>query len=191
MAATFSALFIDDQYLKDMTPMGQNIDPLQIYPFVEDAQDVYIQDVLGSALYMDLTYKLYTGVTYSTNERTLVDLCSKALAYYTVYMALPHLSIKIRNIGVARATGDNTQVSSMEELRYIREEMKNMAEFWVERTVIYLCNYSSLYPLYNTSGSKPDMSPSEKAYDCDIDLSPYGEYTEAERKFLNQYYRSR
>jgi len=191
MAATFSALFIDDQYLKDYTPMGQNIDPLTIYPFVEDSQDVYIQDLLGTPLYMDLAYKLYTGVTYSSDERILVDLCSKCLAYYSVYMALPHLAIKIRNVGVARPTSDNTQPSTMEELKYIREEMKNMAEFWAERVVIYLNNYSTLYPLYRTSGTHPDMTPSPGQYDSDIYLSPYGNYTEAERKFLDQYYRSR
>jgi hypothetical protein len=189
MAATFSALFIDDQYLRDYTPMGQNIDPLTIYPFVEDSQDVYIQDLLGTPLYMDLTYKLYTGVTYSTNERTIVDLCSKALAYYSVYMALPHLAIKIRNVGVARPTSDNTQPSTMEELKYIREEMKNMGEFWSERIVRYLCENSTLYPLYDASTD--DMSPSPGQYDSDIYLSPYGNYTEAERKFLDQYYRSR
>ena len=192
MAATFSATFIDDQYLKDYTPIGQNIDPLQVYPFVETAQDMYIQDLLGTPLYMDLTYKLYMGITFSQIEWTLVELCSKALAYYTVYLAVPHLAIKIRNVGVARATSDNTQPSTMEEMRYIRNEVKDMAEFWAERTVIYLNNYASLYPLYRTSGSHPDMSPSNGQYDSDIYLSPtYGDYTEAEQKFLNAYYRNR
>ena len=192
MAATFSATFIDDQYLKDYTPIGQNIDPLQVYPFVETAQDMYIQDLLGTPLYMDLTYKLYMGITFSQIEWTLVELCSKALAYYTVYLAVPHLAIKIRNVGVARATSDNTTPSTMEEMRYIRNEVKDMAEFWAERTVIYLNNYASLYPLYRTSGSHPDMSPSNGQYDSDIYLSPtYGDYTEAEQKFLNAYYRNR
>lgn len=192
MAATFSATFIDDQYLKDYTPIGQNIDPLQVYPFVETAQDMYIQDLLGTPLYMDLTYKLYLGTTFSQLEWTLVELCSKALAYYTVYLAVPHLAIKIRNVGVARATSDNTTPSTMEEMRYIRNEVKDMAEFWAERTVIYLNNYASLYPLYRTSGSHPDMSPSNGQYDSDIYLSPtYGDYTEAEQKFLNAYYRNR
>ena len=53
MAATFSALFIDDQYLKDYTPLGKSVDINEIYPFVEEAQNVYIQDVLGTPLYLD------------------------------------------------------------------------------------------------------------------------------------------
>ncbi len=189
MAATFSALFIDDEYLKTQTPLGQNLDASFIYGFVEDAQDVFIQDLLGSPLYNDLTYKLYMGTTYSTDERTLVDLCSKCLAYYTVYMALPHLAIKIRNVGVARPTSDNTLPSTMEELKYIREEVKNMAEFWSQRIIKYLCDNSTLYPLY--SASSDDMNPSAGQYDSDIYLTPYGNYTEAEKRFLDQYYRGR
>ena len=185
MPATYSALFIDDQYLKDYTPMGQNIDPLQIYPFVEDAQEVYIQDLLGTPLYMDLTYKLYVGTTYSTLERTLVDLCSKALAYWSVYLAIPHLAIKIRNIGVARPTSDNTQPSTMEEMKYIREEMKNMAEFWAERIVKYLCENSSSYPLYTASSD--DIYPSAGQYDSDIYLDDYS-LSQAEIEFLKKYY---
>lgn len=187
MPATYSALFIDDQYLRDYTPMGQNIDPLTIYPFVNDAQEVYIQDLLGSNLYNDLTYKLYIGITYSQNEMTLIDLCSKALSYYSVYMALPHLAIKIRNVGVARVQSDTTQPSTMEELKYIREEMKNMGEFWAERVVHYLCHNGNLFPLYNKSNE--DISPSNGQYDSDIYLTPYGNYSDAERRFLDQYYK--
>jgi len=186
MPATYSALFIDDQYLKDYTPIGQNIDPLQIYPFVEDAQEIYIQDLLGTPLYMDLTYKLYVGTTYSTSERALVDLCSKALAYWTVYMSLPHLAIKIRNIGVARPTSENTQPSTMEELKYIREEVKNMAEFWAERIVKYLCENKTTYPLYGAASD--DIYPSSGQYDSDIYLDDYSP-TNAELEFLKKYYR--
>jgi hypothetical protein len=46
------SLFIDDNYLKQYSPLGKSIDVDEIYPFVSSAQDVYIQDVLGTPLYM-------------------------------------------------------------------------------------------------------------------------------------------
>lgn len=191
MAATFSALLIDEVYLQNNTSIGQNIDALAIYPFIESAQDIYIQDLLGTAFYNDLTYKLYAGTTWSNDELIVVELASKALAFWTVYMALPHLAIKIRNVGIARPISDNTQPSTMEELRYIRNEVKDTAEFHAQRLTTYLCNNSIKYPLYLNQGAKPDMSPSNGQYDSDIYLSPYGDYTEAEQKFLNAYYRNR
>lgn len=186
MAATFSALFIDDQYLKDYTPLGKSVDVNEIYPFVEEAQNVYVQDVLGTPLYMDLEYKLYTGVTYSNIERQLVDLCSKGLAYWTVYMALPHLAIKIRNLGVARPTSTDAQPSTIDEMKYVREEMKNLGEFWNTRVVNFLCQYSNQFPLYQAATD--DMYPNTRQYDSDIYLEEgYRDLTYEEIRYLKKY----
>jgi hypothetical protein len=171
MAATFSFLFIDDEYLKTYTPLGKSIDVEQIYPFVQEAQNIYTQDLLGTPLYNYLEYKLYSGLTFSTQyflqqEIDLINIASKALAYWTIYLALPHLAIQIRNIGVGRATSDNTQVSTIEELKYIREEMQNLAEFWNQRVINYLCENSLYFPLYNAASD--DMYPQTYQYDSDI-----------------------
>lgn len=196
MSPTFSAIFIDDEYLKQYTPIGQNIDVLEIYPFVEEAQETYIQDLLGTPLYNDLVYKCYLGGTASlstnanlnSDEVTLINLCSKALAYWTVYMALPHIAIRIRNIGVARAVSEGTQPSTMEELRYIREEIKNMAEFWSQRITKYLCENSNLFSTYDDNSD--DMYPNVKGhYDSDIYLDGYtGDMHQEEIEFLRKYF---
>ena len=185
MAATFSALFIDDQYLSQYTPLGQNIDAEFVYGFVESAQDIYIQDLLGKSLYDDLVYKLYVGTTYSTIERELVDLCSKALAYYTVYSAIPHIAIRIRNIGVARGTSDTTSASTVEEMKIIRAEVKEVAEFYAQRVVRWLCDNDEEFPLYNATNN--DIAPSASQYDSDIYLDDFN-LNDSEIEFLRKYY---
>jgi hypothetical protein len=180
------ALFIDDEYLRDYTPLGKSIDIEEIYPYVSDAQDVYTQDVLGTPLYNDLVDKLYLGITYSSIEMQLVDLCSKSLSYWTIYMALPTIAIKIRNIGVARTQGENTQQSTMEELKYLRQEMKDLGEFFNTRIVNFLCDNSTQFPLYNAAS--PDMYPSIRQYDSDIYLEDgYKDLSYEELRFLKKY----
>jgi hypothetical protein len=191
MAATFSFLFIDDVYLKTYTPVGKSIDVDQIYPFVGEAQDIYIQDLLGTPLYNELEYKLYSGLTFSqpyftSYEIELVNLCSKSLAYWSVYLALPHLSIQIRNIGLGRAVSDNTSSGSLEDLRYIRDEMKNLAEFWAQRVVNYLCENSEYFPLYRAAS--PDIYPQNWVYDSDIYIEEvYKDLTADQLKLLQKY----
>jgi hypothetical protein len=186
MAATFSAIFIDDEYLKTYSPLGKSIDVDEIYPFVENSQDIYIQDVLGTPLYIDLTYKLFTGVTYSSMESQLVDICSKSLCYWTVYMALPHLYLRIRNAGVVKSQSENTQNSDLNELKYLKEEMKNLATFWNQRVVSFLCDNSTSFPLYNAASN--DIYPSNTQYDSDIYIDPsYSDLTYDELKFLKKY----
>lgn len=191
MAATFSFLFIDDEYLKTYTPLGKSIDVDQIYPFVKEAQDIYTQDLLGTPLYNNLEWRLYSGSTFSTpyfiqQEIDLINIASKALAYWTIYLALPHLAIQIRNIGVARATSDNTTVSTVQELKYIREEMQNLAEFWNQRVVNFLCENSQYFPLYNAASD--DMYPQTYQYDSDIYIEDrYKGLNLEELKFLKKY----
>jgi hypothetical protein len=191
MAATFSFLFIDDEYLKTYTPLGKSIDVDLIYPFVQEAQNIYTQDLLGTPLFNYLEWKLYIGTTFSTpyfiqQEVDLINIASKALAYWTIYLALPHLAIQIRNIGIARATSDNTTISTVQELKYIREEMQNLAEFWNQRVVNFLCENSEYFPLYNAKSD--DMYPTTYQYDSDIYIEDrYKDLTMEELKYLKKY----
>lgn len=184
MSLTFSALFIDDVYLKDNSPVGKSVDSEEVYPFVEQAQDIYIQDVMGTPLYTDLAYKLYTGVTFSSEELDVVNIASKSLVYWSVYLALPHLYLKIRNAGVVKQQSQYTENTSLTELKYLREEMSNLGEFWNQRLKVYLCNNHKKFPLYNKISN--DMNPSSIQYDSDIYIS---DDTLRELNFLKKYTR--
>lgn len=180
------ALFIDDEYLKVYSPLGKSIDVDEVFPFVQNAQNVYIQDVLGTPLYNDLVNKVATGVTFSTIEWELVDLCSRALVYWTVYSALPSLYIKIRNAGVVKQQSENTQNADLSELKYLREEQKNLAEFYNTRIVNFLCDKSTQFPLYNAVSK--DMYPSVKQYDSDMYIEDgISDLTYEELRFLKKY----
>jgi len=180
------ALFIDDEYLKTYSPLGKSIDVDEIYPFVQNAQNVYIQDVLGTPLYNELVDKIATGVTFSSIEWQLVDLCSRALVYWTVYMSLPTLYIKMRNSGVVKQQSENTQNADLSELKYLREEQKNLGEFYNTRIVNFLCDKSTQFPLYNAVSK--DMYPSIKQYDSDMYIEDgLSDLTYEELRFLKKY----
>jgi hypothetical protein len=186
-----ATLIIDDQYLKENSPLGKSIDVDEIYSFVSNAQAIYTQDVLGTPLYNDLLQKTDnyisgSGVTFSSYEWELLDICSKALTYWTVYMALPNLYLKMRNAGVVRPQAEFTQNSDLSEMKYLREEMSNLGEFWNTRASNYLCNNSSEFPLYNSAST--DMYPNNTQYDSDIYLEQrYSDLTADELRFLKKY----
>jgi hypothetical protein len=101
-------------------------------------------------------------------------------------MALPHLAIKIRNLGVARPTATDAQVSTIDEMKYVREEMKNLGEFWNTRVVNFLCENSTLFPLYQAASD--DMYPNTRQYDSDIYLEEtFRDLTLEEIRYLKKY----
>ena len=47
-------LFISEARLKSLTAIHDNVEPDDLMPYVVQAQDVYIQDILGTTLYNHL-----------------------------------------------------------------------------------------------------------------------------------------
>lgn len=177
------ALFIDDKFLKDYAIPGKSLDVDEIYPFVYNAQIIYTQRVLTTPLYNSLVDKIESGATFSTIEWQLVDLVSIALAYWTTYLALPHCLIRLRNGGVSKSEGEYVKSAELSEMKYIREEMKNLAEFWDQRALDFLCANSASFPLYKTY-TDGDITPAHTGYDCDLYLDNLS-YDEI--KFLKKY----
>ena len=100
-----NAFFISETYLKDNSPLNRNIDMDELYPFAKTAEEIYIQEAIGTALYDDLIAKIIAN-TLSANE---IELCKKirsALVWWTVYDAIPFMATKIRNIGIVEQNGE-------------------------------------------------------------------------------------
>ena len=159
--------FISEQYLKANTAISALVDPADIAPQIPAAQDMWTQDILGSNFYNYL-WNAYSAQTLTTNEITLVEKIKPALAWRCAEMTVPFLNYKISNKGMQTQNGDFSNSVTLEELRYLRHELKNNAEFYEERLIKYLCDNGNLYPQYSTNNST-DLSPNNQTtYDCDL-----------------------
>lgn len=150
-----TAYFIDESWLKEKTPINDNVDVKVIVPFLDVAQDLHLQPLLGSALYN----RLMSGVVNSNlnaNETALIRLLQPALAYYTVCVAIPFVATQIRAAGIVKTRSETIEAASKSEVDALRTASENMADFYGERVTRYLCVNSGLFPEYTTS---TDMVP--------------------------------
>ena len=138
---------------------------------------------MGTPLYNELSYVIYNGDTFTAIQLDAVNIASKALCYWSVFLALPHLYLKIRNAGVAKAFSEDTTSADLNEMKYLKEEMSNLAEFWNQRLINFLCDNSASFPLYNAASD--DMYPTSQAYDSDMYLEQTP--TDDELRFLKKY----
>jgi hypothetical protein len=164
------AYFISERYLKDNSPMGDNVDIKDIYPYAKSAEDIYIQEAIGTPLFE----RLIAGLTASPqnitpNETVLLKLIRSAIVYWTCYDALPFMWMKLRNIGLVKQSGDNLETVSEQEMAYIRKELKNKADFYMKRLQDYLCENSTLFSEYGGNYSWSDLYPNpDTSSSCDI-----------------------
>jgi len=66
---SLNILFISDTILIERTTVHGNIDPKLLYPEIKTAQDMYIQPLLGSAL-----FKIADRYSGRNGKRVLFDL---------------------------------------------------------------------------------------------------------------------
>jgi hypothetical protein len=145
-----NALFLSIKYLQDNTPINANVDANELYKFAKTAEDIHVQEVIGTKLYdylkgIVVSSKASPPVTISPNDTTLLTYLRDALIWFTIYDALPFISTKIRNIGLVQQSGDNITNASDKSEAMLRQEVLNKATAYMNKVKRYLCMYPTLY----------------------------------------------
>jgi hypothetical protein len=155
-------LFVSEAYLRDNLPISRNLDTKDIKPNIQAAQDLYIQEILGSNFYEYLLIA-FSAQTLNANEVILVqDYIKPAEAYRTLAMALPFLAFQVKNKGPQSQFDEFGNPAPGNELRFLISNAENRAEFYEQRLTKYLCVNRSLFPQYQTNNDgiiHPNESP--------------------------------
>ena len=183
-------LFISELKLKDSTAINLNVDPEILLPYVLQAQRIYIEPKLGTTLYEKLESLITAGTIGNVgNEayKTLVDeYIGDCLPSFAFHMCIPYLRFKTENGNIYSKTSETGNSLSTEEAQHLREEVRNNAEYFLERMISYITNNITLFPEYNTN-SGADISPDQNAYYNGMNLErPMRQGTKLTlRNFLN------
>lgn len=153
--------FIDVKYLKQNTIIDGSVDPDKIVQYIYIAQDIHLQNYLGTALYD----RLQEGVEnddLNADEITLLnDYVADCLAHFAAAEYMPFSAYQINNGGVYRHTSENAQNTSRDDVDNLAKKERSYAEYYAKRMVEYLCNNSSLFPEY-TATNDSGIYPSKK-----------------------------
>tara|TARA_R100000654_G_scaffold14014_5_gene30324 strand:+ start:454 stop:1017 length:564 start_codon:yes stop_codon:yes gene_type:complete len=164
-----AVLFISENKLKKSTTINGNVDVELLRPYMKVAQDLHIHTKLGTDLYNKLQSDI-TGSSLSGNYQTLVeDYIQDALVHWTLYECIPFLGYKIMNKNIVRKTSETSDMAGLDELNYLREVVRNTAEWYTERLIDYLRHNNSNFPEYSTN-SNEDISPTKQNYYSGMNL---------------------
>lgn len=160
------AIFITANDLKRYTVLNGNVDNDKFMQFIEIAQDIHIQNYLGTDLYDKLqTIILNSTINNVVNAdyKYLLDTYVKAmLIHWAMVEYLPYAAYTVANGGVFKHTSENAQSVDKNEVDFLIEKQRNTAEHYTRRFIDYMCFNSATYPEYN-SNSNGDMYPDKKS----------------------------
>ncbi len=149
--------FISTSYLKDNTPLNENLDDKILKSSIKEAQEIYIRDIIGSGIYDELQTQAYAGTLTADNTTLLDSYIAPCLKYYTLVESMLPLTFKFMNKSVASRSSENATPATPSDLTHIEQRYRDKAEYYGERLRDYLKEYPTRYPLYLNPGSGFDV----------------------------------
>jgi hypothetical protein len=162
--ATLKVKFISTVFLKENTTIEDNVDDTKLVPFIYTSQDTHIQQALGTTLYNRIKEGVVNNDLNIDEEDLLRDYIQPCLAQWSFYEVYPFLNFKTTNKAVSKESSEFSQPSELDEIKYMRNAIRDLAEFYLKRLTKYLCDYSTLFPEYENPDSKENLPSNSKSY---------------------------
>lgn len=144
-------LLLDANYLKRITQLNGQVQEDQMESAVIVAQDIHLQQWLGSDLLDAIKAKAQAG-TLADEYLTLVNTyVRKALAWLVLVDLLPTMHVQLRNGGLVIQAPEGTAGIGPDELHRLREDARNKAEFYLKQMCTYLAHNAGALPEYTTN----------------------------------------
>jgi len=151
------ALFYNESFFYENSAVDENVNYDVIRPVMWDAQELYIQDILGTPLYNELKTQVENSTLTALNTTLLNDYVVPCLLKYTLMDSQITMLFKMRNKSVSTDRSDYSTEVDFQEHKYLVNEYRIKAEQYAEKIERYLCANQSSYPLYTTYTSSDEV----------------------------------
>lgn len=156
------ALFVTREDIVKYTAMNGNVDTDKFIQFVKIAQDIHIQNYLGTKLYDKINDDIVDGTLTSPYTTLLSKYIKPMVIHFAMVEYLPYSAYTIANKGVYKHNSENSTNVEKNEIDFLIEKERDVAQHYTNRFIDYMSFNQSLYPEYNLN-SNGDMYPDSEA----------------------------
>lgn len=156
------ALFVTREDIVKFTAMNGNVDTDKFIQFVKIAQDIHIQNYLGSKLFNKINNDIVAGTLTSPYTTLLSNYIKPMVIHFAMVEYLPFAAYTIANKGVFKHNSENSTNVEKNEVDFLIEKERDIAQHYTNRFIDYMSYNQVLYPEYNTN-SNGDMFPDSEA----------------------------
>jgi len=153
-------LFVSPADVIKRTGINGNVDRDQMIQFIKIAQDIHIQNILGTRLFEKLKSDISAGSIPSNYQSLLDDYIQDMVVHYAAIEILPYIHYKVANGGIYTKGAENSTSVTKEDLDYLVQKERDIAEHYARRFVDYMSFNNALFPEYNQNNNE-DMYPSK------------------------------
>ncbi len=159
------AILITTTDLKKHSIINGNVDNDKFIQYINISQDIHLQQYLGTDLLVKIQSLLPTDIDLAGNAayKTLLETYIKPmLIHWGMVEFLPFAAYTIANGGVYKHQSENSISVDKNEVDYLVEKERDIAQSYTRRFIDYICENNATYPEYN-SNSGSDVQPIKKS----------------------------
>lgn len=153
-------LFININDLKKYTNISGNIDADKLIPSIRTAQQLEIENILGTDLYEKISADILADTLTGDYLDLKTNYIHDTLIHFAVSYYLPYAAYSIANAGINKHTTENTTSIDNDELTFLVNKERGLAETYKKRLIKYLEANTAKFPEYNTN-SGTDIQPTK------------------------------
>lgn len=158
-----TVLFINRTDLVKNSIIDGNVDTDKFIQFIKVAQQIDIQNLLGTDLYNKIGADIASGAAGGTglagNYLTLVNTyVQPTLIWFAQMNYIPFAAYQIKNGGVFKHSSETAQNVDKNEVDYLVAKAREYANYYSTRLVDYLSFNDNLFAEYNTNTNE-DIDP--------------------------------
>lgn len=160
MGASNRTLIISEEYIREFTDINDNLDSKLLNNGVWEAQQIYLQRLLGTSLYDRILNDIDASTLTGNYQTLVVDFIQPFLLYASYWECLDAIYTRPRNNGLLQPTGgENSEKADATQYDRKRQMVTNKMEFFGEKLTNYLIQNESYFPELNDNGPFWKLNP--------------------------------
>ncbi len=156
------ALLISRKDIVKFTAMNGNVDTDKFIQFIKIAQDIHIQNYLGSDLLNKIEADIIASSLAGSYLSLVTDYVKPMLIHWAMVEYLPFAAYTVANKGVFKHSSENATNVDKDEIDFLIEKERNLAQYYTDRFISYMSFNNNSFPEYN-SNSNEDVYPDKDA----------------------------
>ena len=157
-------LLISEDKIKTLSNLDNNVFGKWLMPAIYQAQDIQLQNIIGSCLYNMLISliedKLIGEDAYTAYKSLLDNQIQDFLIYQTLVNVIPMININMANMGSVVSNDEHIQLLSQGNVDLVRGYYQGIADVYQKRLQDYLlanCMYFPELKACNCEGIMPNL----------------------------------
>ena len=144
--AIHNILLLSEDFVKTNSNLSDNVWGKFLLPAVREAQDIYLQEIIGTALYQSILEKIKDNALIDPYKEFVDDYVRWFLLYQVLTDVIDVLDVKLANLGTVRSRDEYVDNISDGERDRLKQNYQYKADFYCRRMQEYLLNNRNAFP---------------------------------------------